>query len=239
MISVALCDEVMRQISAMVWCMCATMQRSHCPVISCDIQWYPVISSDCPESTREELEKNSLYSHVFPVESFVGFLCSYYSYWFSFLQCSGQAIAFYSGEEPEKKETKRRLGWVVTNFNYLIKWEASVGTAGWDSGFQCFLFLEWCYDSYDQIISRLVDLLHTLGHAGHHQCSSPFIRICRCDRCDPALRAPAEPFTNRFRQEISFRTWWWRQPTWGAKLRVSAGNTSLLGIKQRTSQNTV
>ena len=111
----------------------------------------------------------------------------------SFLQFSGEAIAFYSGEEPEKKETKRRLGWVVTNFNYLIKWEASVTAVG----FNCVFSLEWCYDSYDQIISRLVDLLHALGHgAGRHQCSSPFIRICRCDRCDPALPALAEPFTN-------------------------------------------
>eukprot|EP00913_Durusdinium_trenchii_P001000 g922.t1 len=37
-----------------------------------------------------------------------------------------EAIAFYAGEEPEKKETKRRLGWVVTNFNYLIKWEVII-----------------------------------------------------------------------------------------------------------------
>ena len=38
-------------------------------------QWYPVTSSDSEKqkSTREELEKNSLYSHVFPVETFVGF----------------------------------------------------------------------------------------------------------------------------------------------------------------------
>lgn len=39
---------------------------------------------------------------------------------------NAEAIAFYSGEEPEKKETKRRLGWVVTNFNYLIKWEVVI-----------------------------------------------------------------------------------------------------------------
>ena len=40
-----------------------------------DIQWYPVISSDSEkqESTREELEKNSLYLVVFLVESFAGF----------------------------------------------------------------------------------------------------------------------------------------------------------------------
>ncbi|CAJ1425343.1 unnamed protein product [Effrenium voratum] len=39
---------------------------------------------------------------------------------------NAEAIAFYGGEEPEKKETKRRLGWVVTNFNYLIKWEVII-----------------------------------------------------------------------------------------------------------------
>ncbi|CAK9055923.1 unnamed protein product, partial [Durusdinium trenchii] len=39
---------------------------------------------------------------------------------------NAEAIAFYAGEEPEKKETKRRLGWVVTNFNYLIKWEVII-----------------------------------------------------------------------------------------------------------------
>eukprot|EP00931_Biecheleriopsis_adriatica_P034202 TRINITY_DN1977_c0_g1_i4.p1 TRINITY_DN1977_c0_g1~~TRINITY_DN1977_c0_g1_i4.p1 ORF type:complete len:716 (+),score=166.61 TRINITY_DN1977_c0_g1_i4:61-2208(+) len=39
---------------------------------------------------------------------------------------NAEAIAFYQGEEPEKKETKRRLGWVVTNFNYLIKWEVII-----------------------------------------------------------------------------------------------------------------
>ena len=39
---------------------------------------------------------------------------------------NAEAIAFYSGEEPEKKETKRRLGWVVTNYNYLIKWEVII-----------------------------------------------------------------------------------------------------------------
>eukprot|EP00931_Biecheleriopsis_adriatica_P034200 TRINITY_DN1977_c0_g1_i2.p1 TRINITY_DN1977_c0_g1~~TRINITY_DN1977_c0_g1_i2.p1 ORF type:complete len:393 (+),score=101.64 TRINITY_DN1977_c0_g1_i2:1068-2246(+) len=39
---------------------------------------------------------------------------------------NAEAIAFYHGEEPEKKEIKRRLGWVVTNFNYLIKWEVII-----------------------------------------------------------------------------------------------------------------
>jgi len=39
---------------------------------------------------------------------------------------NAEAIAFYSGEEPEKKETKRRMEWVVRNYNYLIKWEVII-----------------------------------------------------------------------------------------------------------------
>ena len=33
----------------------------------------------------------------------------------------------------EKKETKRRMDCVVTNFNYLIKWEALQGLRFWSS----------------------------------------------------------------------------------------------------------
>lgn len=39
---------------------------------------------------------------------------------------NAEAIAFYSGEDPEKKETKRRMGCVVKNYNYLIKWEVII-----------------------------------------------------------------------------------------------------------------
>jgi len=39
---------------------------------------------------------------------------------------NAEAIAFYHGEEPEKQETQRRLGSVVKNFNYLIKWEVVI-----------------------------------------------------------------------------------------------------------------
>ena len=50
---------------------------------------------------------------------------------------NAESIAFYSGEEPEKQETTRRLGTVVDNFNLLIVWQViisamqrSVGYAG-------------------------------------------------------------------------------------------------------------
>ena len=50
---------------------------------------------------------------------------------------NAESIAFYSGEEPERQETTRRLGSVVRNFNLLIIWQViisamqrSVGYAG-------------------------------------------------------------------------------------------------------------
>ena len=50
---------------------------------------------------------------------------------------NAESIAFYSGEEPERQETARRLGSVVRNFNLLIIWQViisamqrSVGYAG-------------------------------------------------------------------------------------------------------------
>ena len=50
---------------------------------------------------------------------------------------NAESIAFYSGEEPERQETTRRLGSVVRNFNLLIVWQViisamqrSVGYAG-------------------------------------------------------------------------------------------------------------
>ncbi len=39
---------------------------------------------------------------------------------------NAESIAFYSGEDPEKTETKRRLGEVVRNFNLLIIWRVII-----------------------------------------------------------------------------------------------------------------
>ncbi len=39
---------------------------------------------------------------------------------------NAESIAFYSGEEPEKAETQRRLSEVVTNFNLLIIWRVII-----------------------------------------------------------------------------------------------------------------
>ncbi len=39
---------------------------------------------------------------------------------------NAESIAFYSGEEPEKAETERRLSEVVTNFNLLIIWRVII-----------------------------------------------------------------------------------------------------------------
>tara|TARA_Y100001968_G_scaffold1977_1_gene1688 strand:+ start:2119 stop:4104 length:1986 start_codon:yes stop_codon:yes gene_type:complete len=39
---------------------------------------------------------------------------------------NAESIAFYSGEEPEKAETQRRLGEVVRNFNLLIIWRVII-----------------------------------------------------------------------------------------------------------------
>tara|TARA_Y100001968_G_scaffold310427_1_gene331366 strand:+ start:3603 stop:5591 length:1989 start_codon:yes stop_codon:yes gene_type:complete len=39
---------------------------------------------------------------------------------------NAESIAFYSGEEPEKNETQRRLGEVVRNFNLLIIWRVII-----------------------------------------------------------------------------------------------------------------
>ncbi len=39
---------------------------------------------------------------------------------------NAESIAFYAGEEPEKAETQRRLGSVVTNFNLLIIWRVII-----------------------------------------------------------------------------------------------------------------
>ena len=39
---------------------------------------------------------------------------------------NAESIAFYAGEEPEKAETKRRLGAVVNNFNLLIIWRVII-----------------------------------------------------------------------------------------------------------------
>jgi len=39
---------------------------------------------------------------------------------------NAEAIAFYSGEKPEKQESHRRLGSVVDNYNRLIKWEVVI-----------------------------------------------------------------------------------------------------------------
>ena len=39
---------------------------------------------------------------------------------------NAESIAFYSGEEPEKAETERRLGEVVRNFNLLIIWRVII-----------------------------------------------------------------------------------------------------------------
>mgnify|MGYP001331597482 CR=1 FL=1 len=39
---------------------------------------------------------------------------------------NAESIAFYSGEDPEKFETQRRLGWVVKNFNLLIIWRVII-----------------------------------------------------------------------------------------------------------------
>ncbi len=39
---------------------------------------------------------------------------------------NAESIAFYSGEEPEKTETQRRLGEVIRNFNLLIIWRVII-----------------------------------------------------------------------------------------------------------------
>jgi len=39
---------------------------------------------------------------------------------------NAESIAFYSGEEPEKTETRRRLGEVIRNFNLLIIWRVII-----------------------------------------------------------------------------------------------------------------
>ena len=39
---------------------------------------------------------------------------------------NAESIAFYSGEEPEKQESERRLSEVVKNFNLLIVWKAII-----------------------------------------------------------------------------------------------------------------
>lgn len=145
-----------------------------------------MISSDCPESTREELEKNSLYSFVFPVESSVGFCVVFVENFCSFLGFSPVRPSP-SIRAKSLKRRKPRGDWVGSSQTSTTSSSGRPVLECWNGqlGFQCWnLSGMISYDSYDQIISRLVDLLHALGHAGHHQCSSPFIRICRCDRCD-------------------------------------------------------
>lgn len=39
---------------------------------------------------------------------------------------NAESIAFYRGEEPEKREVQRRLGEVIGNFGNLIKWERNL-----------------------------------------------------------------------------------------------------------------
>merc|ERR1719401_854900 len=53
---------------------------------------------------------------------------------------NSEAIAFYSGEEPEKKETLRRLGSVVSNFNSLIRWEVIISTLRRSYGYAGYFF---------------------------------------------------------------------------------------------------
>jgi len=53
---------------------------------------------------------------------------------------NAESIAFYSGEEPEKRETLRRLGSVVTNYNYLIKWEVVISVLRRSYGYAGYFF---------------------------------------------------------------------------------------------------
>lgn len=53
---------------------------------------------------------------------------------------NAEAIAFYQGEEPEKQETQRRLGSVVKNFNYLIKWEVIISVLRRSYGYAGYFF---------------------------------------------------------------------------------------------------
>ena len=39
---------------------------------------------------------------------------------------NAESIAFYAGEAPEAHETKRRLGEVVRNFNFIINWQVVI-----------------------------------------------------------------------------------------------------------------
>ena len=39
---------------------------------------------------------------------------------------NAESIAFYAGEAPEAQETKRRLGEVVRNFNFIINWQVVI-----------------------------------------------------------------------------------------------------------------
>eukprot|EP00933_Yihiella_yeosuensis_P023425 TRINITY_DN18241_c1_g1_i1.p1 TRINITY_DN18241_c1_g1~~TRINITY_DN18241_c1_g1_i1.p1 ORF type:complete len:738 (+),score=121.02 TRINITY_DN18241_c1_g1_i1:120-2333(+) len=53
---------------------------------------------------------------------------------------NAEAIAFYAGEEPEKKESDRRLGSVVTNYYRLIKWEVVISVLRRSYGYAGYFF---------------------------------------------------------------------------------------------------
>jgi len=53
---------------------------------------------------------------------------------------NSEAIAFYSGEEPEKKESLRRLGSVVSNYNSLIRWEVIISVLRRSYGYAGYFF---------------------------------------------------------------------------------------------------
>ena len=39
---------------------------------------------------------------------------------------NAESIAFYHGEEPERRESQNRLGELVRNYNRLIRWEVMI-----------------------------------------------------------------------------------------------------------------
>jgi len=53
---------------------------------------------------------------------------------------NSEAIAFYAGEEPEKSETLRRLGTLVKNYNFLIRWEVIISVLRRSYGYAGYFF---------------------------------------------------------------------------------------------------